>query len=240
VDLARMAGLAPAGVICEIMNPDGTMARMKDLEKFSEEHGIRIISVVDLIKYRLKNERFIKRLEILPFECEYGRFMLYLYESQLDGTRHLAFVKGDIESSEPVLLRVQVETVLSDVFRSSQTHFGGEVKTCLKMIEKEGRGVLVYLRLRNPEQNLLREVLEHKGEIQRRTDYSSFKDVGIGGQIVSDLCLHDVKVLTNHPKKMPGLEGFDINVVEQLAIASNGQQKGSGKGAVVGTVSQEV
>lgn len=220
VDLARMAELTPAGVICEIMNPDGTMARMTDLSKFSEEHGIRIISVIDLIKYRLKTERFIKRLEILPFECEFGIFMLYLYESQLDGTRHLAFVKGDIKNGDPVLLRVQVESVLSDVFGSTQSDSGREVQKCLRMIEREGRGVLVYLRLKNPEQSLLREVLEHKGEVQRRTDYASFKDVGIGGQIVSDLALHDVRVLTNHPKKMAGLEGFDINVVEQLAIDS--------------------
>jgi 3,4-dihydroxy 2-butanone 4-phosphate synthase/GTP cyclohydrolase II len=240
VDLARLAGLSPAGVICEIMNPDGTMARMKDLEKFSKEHGIRIISVVDLIKYRLRTERFIKRLEVLPFECEYGSFMLYLYESQLDGTRHLAFVKGNIETSEPVLLRVQVETVLSDIFRTSKFESGKELKRCLRVIEREGRGVLVYLRLRNPEQHLLREVLEHKGELQKRTDYTSFKDVGIGGQIVSDLSLHDVRILTNHPKKMPGLEGFDINVVEQLAIDPNGEGNDSAEDAVVGAVSQKV
>jgi len=218
VDLARMAGLAPAGVICEIMNPDGTMARMHDLEKFSAEHGIRIISVVDLIKYRLKTERFVKRLETLPFECEFGSFVLYLYESQLDQTRHLAFVKGDVRSEYPVLLRVQVESVLADVFGNTQSESGREVQNCLRMIDREGRGALVYLRLRNPEQHLLREVLELKGELKRRTEYTSSKDVGIGGQIVSDLGLRDVRVLTNHPKKMAGLEGFDINVVEQLAI----------------------
>jgi 3,4-dihydroxy 2-butanone 4-phosphate synthase/GTP cyclohydrolase II len=235
-----MAGLAPAGVICEIMNADGTMARMKDLVKFSEEHEIRIISVVDLIKYRLRTERFIKRLEILPFECEFGSFALYLYESQLDGTRHLAFVKGDIRSGEPVLLRVQVESVLSDVFGSSKSDSGSKVQRSLKMIEKEGRGVLVYLRLRNPEQSLLREVLEHKGEVQRRTEYTSFKDVGIGGQIVSDLSLHDVRVLTNHPKKMAGLEGFDINVVEQFGIDPGGGEENAPEDEVVRTVSQEV
>ena len=240
VDLARMAGLAPAGVICEIMNADGTMARMKDLVKFSEEHEIRIISVVDLIKYRLRTERFIKRLEILPFECEFGSFELYLYESQLDGTRHLAFVKGDIRSDEPLLLRVQVESVLSDVFGSSKSDSRSKVQRSLKMIEKEGRGVLVYLRLRNPEQSLLREVLEHKGEVHRRTEYTSFKDVGIGGQIVSDLSLHDVRVLTNHPKKMPGLEGFDINVVEQLAIDPGESEEDTPEDEVVRTVSQGV
>lgn len=233
VDLARMAGLAPAGVICEIMNPDGTMARMADLVKFSEEHEIRIISVVDLIKYRLKTERFIKRLEVVPFECELGEFDLFLYESQLDETRHLAFVKGDIDAGDPVLLRVQVESVLSDVFMGNKFGPVREVQNCLRMIEREGRGVLVYLRLRNPEQSLLREVLEHKGEVRRQTEYSSFKDVGIGGQIVSDLGLHDVRVLTNHPKKWSGLEGFDINVVEQMAIESNGVQESTAKGEVV-------
>ena len=218
VDLARLAGLAPAGVICEIMNPDGTMARMKDLVKFSEEHDICILSVVDLIKYRLGTERFIKRLEVVPFECAYGSFQMYLYESHLDGSRHLALVKGDISNAEPVLLRVQVETVLSDIFHGTHSNGGSELHDSLRMIEKEGKGVLVYLRLKNPEMRLLREVQELKGEVMRRTEYTSFKDVGIGGQIVSDLGLHDVRVLTNHPKKMPGLEGFDINVVEQLAI----------------------
>ena len=218
VDLARMAGQSPAGVICEIMNPDGTMARMNDLIQFSEQHGIRILSVVDLIKYRLRTERFITRLEVLPFDCEFGSFQLYLYESQLDGSRHLAFVKGDIGNGEPMLLRVQVESVLSDVFGSNKFNSGREVQKCLRIIEQEGRGVLVYLRLKDPGHGLLKDVREHKGQVHRRTEYSSFKDVGIGGQIVSDLALRNVRVLTNHPKKMAGLEGFDINVIEQLGI----------------------
>jgi 3,4-dihydroxy 2-butanone 4-phosphate synthase/GTP cyclohydrolase II len=218
VDMARLAGQQPAGVICEIMNPDGTMARMKDLVQFSEEHKIRILSVVDLIKYRLRTERFIRRLEVLPFDCEFGSFDLYLYESQLDGSRHLAFVKGDVGNSDPVLLRVQVESVLSDVFGSNRFNSGREVQKCLQIIEREGRGVLVYLRLKDPGHGLLKDVQEHKGQVHRQTEYASFKDVGIGGQIVSDLALHNVRVLTNHPKKMAGLEGFDINVVEQLGI----------------------
>jgi 3,4-dihydroxy 2-butanone 4-phosphate synthase/GTP cyclohydrolase II len=237
VDLSRLAGLSPAGVICEIMNADGTMARMKDLVKFSERHGIRILSVVDLIKYRLRMERFIKRLEDMPFDCEFGSFHLYLYESQLDETRHLALVKGDISGDEPVLLRVHVESVLADVFGSLKFEEGSEVRSCLRMIEKEGRGVLVYLRLQDAQQRLLQEVRVHKGESFPASEQTSFKDVGIGSQIVSDLSLHNVRVLTNHPKKMAGLEGFGINVVEQLAIRAPGEESGSTLSEVASSVS---
>jgi 3,4-dihydroxy 2-butanone 4-phosphate synthase/GTP cyclohydrolase II len=220
VDLARMAGLTPAGVICEIMNPDGTMARMKDLRRFAGEHNLNIVTVVDLIKYRLRTERFIDRLEILPFESEFGTFELYLYESQLDGTHHLAFVKGDITTDDPVLLRVHQESILSDVFSSLKPGQMNELRESLRMIEKEGRGVLVYLRLGDLDKRLVHEVRLHAETVCKDAERVHFKGFGIGAQIIADLGLHNVRLLTNHPKKIAGLEGFDINIVEQLPILS--------------------
>lgn len=224
VDLARLAGLAPAGVICEIMNPDGTMARMKDLVKFAEQHGMGIVSVVDLIKYRLRTERFVRRLKSVPFDSEFGGFQLHLYESQLDKGHHLALVKGDISGEEPVLLRVHTESTLGDVFASTMFDPGNELKESLKLIQREGRGVLVYLRLNDREDHLLNEVLEHSGEMVRKVERGSFKDYGIGAQILADLGLHQVRLLTNHPKKLVGLEGFEINIVEQIPVETPADQ----------------
>jgi len=219
VDLARMAGLAPAGVICEIMNEDGTMARLNDLQKFAAEHDMRIVSVVDLIKYRLNTERFIRRLEILPFESEYGTYDLYVYESQLDRSKHLAFVKGDLDPDTPVIVRVHTESILWDVFRSTRQDRGMELRNSLKIIEQEGRGVLIYLRLNEKEKRLIREVEAHKNLNRHEPDHANFKDFGIGAQIIADLGIHDIRLLTNHPKRLYGLEGFGINIVEQIPIS---------------------
>jgi len=218
VDLSRLAGLAPAGVICEIMNPDGSMARMKDLKRFAKRHGLLIISVVDLIKYRLRTERFIRRLDRIPFHCEHGTFNLHLYESQLDGRRHLAFVKGDISGDEPVLVRVQTESLLSDVFGSLQFESCCELKCSLSQIEKQGRGVVVYLRTGDQDSRLLKEVEEHRRGSRDCSESAGFKEIGIGGQILADLGLHRVCLLTNHPRKFVGLEGFEIKITSQIPI----------------------
>ncbi len=219
-DLARLAGFAPAGVICEIMNSDGTMARRKDLEKFAEQHGMVIVSVVDLIKDRLRTERFVRKIQSLPFDSEFGSFQLHLYESRLDKGHHLALVKGDISGEEPVLLRVHTESILGDVFASTMFEPGNELRESLKRIQREGRGVLVYLRLSDREDHLVSEVLEHLGELVRKVERGSFKDYGIGAQILADLGLHQVRLLTNHPKKLVGLEGFEINIVEQIPVVA--------------------
>ena len=219
VDLARIAGLTPAGVICEIMNEDGSMARLPQLKEFARKHNTRIVSVVDLIKFRLKTERFVKRVEKLPFECEFGQFELILFENELDGEHHLAFVKGDVSGDEPVLVRVQTESVLSDVFLSHKHDAGRELRRSLQKIEEEGRGVLVYLRLKGQQKMLLREVQrdkeDHTDALPQR---ESFRDYGIGAQILADLELHKIRLLTNHPKRIVGLEGFDLNIVEQRPI----------------------
>lgn len=220
VDLARLAGLTPAGVICEIMNPDGTMARLPDLQEFSREHGIRIISVVDLIKYRLNTERFVKRIESTPFRSDFGEFQLYLYENELDGGRHLALVKGDIRgSNRPILTRVHAQSVLGDVFRSDKSALGRELEASLRLIEKEGTGVFIYLRLKDQGKRLLQEVRAYKNEpAPDEGQPVAFRDYGVGAQIIADLGLRDIIILTNHPKKLIGTEGFNINVVEQRPI----------------------
>lgn len=223
VDLARIAGLFPAGVICEIMNDDGTMARLPQLEVFSKEHDLRIISVVDLIHFRLKTEKFIKRVKSIPFHSEFGEFELILYENESEGDLHLALVKGTMGGEDPVLVRVQKESVLGDVFLTTRRGAGSELRRSLEMIEEAGRGVLVYLRLKGHERNLLLEVEQHATSEQESRSLDpqypvDFRDYGIGAQILADLGLHKIQLLTNHPKKMVGLEGFELNVVEQIPI----------------------
>lgn len=218
VDLTRIAGMAPAGVICEIMNDDGTMARLSHLRRFAQKHGLRIISVVDLIKFRLRTERFVKPIERVPFSCDFGRFELRVFENILDRCLHLALVKGDIRGDEPVLVRVHTESVLNDLFLSSDSHAGRELRSSLSRLESEGRGVLVYLRLKDKDDLLLREVERHKGEDDDSRPHGSFRDYGIGAQILTGLGLTKIRLLTNHPKKIVGLEGFNLDIVEQLPI----------------------
>ncbi|MEE8348369.1 MAG: 3,4-dihydroxy-2-butanone-4-phosphate synthase [Acidobacteriota bacterium] len=223
VDLARISGLIPAGVICEIMNEDGTMARLPELEKFGKEHDMKIISVVDLINFRLKTEKFIKRVKSVPFHSELGEFELILFESESESDLHLVLLKGDVSGEEPVLVRVQKESVLGDVFLTTRSGAGSELRRSLEMIDAAGRGVLVYLRLKGDERNLLQEVEQHAISVEKSIPLdpqhpTDFRDYGIGAQILADLGLHRIRLLTNHPKKMVGLEGFELNVVEQIPI----------------------
>lgn len=220
VDLARIAGLYPAGVICEVMNDDGTMARLPELIQFAGKHGLRVISIADLIKFRLKTEKFVKRLEEVPFECECGKFAMILFENELDGDLHLALVTGNIRGEEPVLVRVQTEAVLGDVFFGLQHDEGRELRRSLEMIQEAGRGVLVYLRFDGKRKKLVQEVRRCKaGESQEEPHHpENFRDYGIGAQILADLGLHRIRLLTNHPKKIVGLEGFGLTVVSQLPI----------------------
>ena len=223
VDLARISGLSPAGVICEIMNEDGTMSRLPELEKFGKEHDMKIISVVDLINFRLKTEKFIKRIKSVPFHSELGEFELILFESESEGDLHLVLLKGDVSGEEPVLVRVQKESVLGDVFLTTRSGAGSELRQSLEMIDAAGRGVLVYLRLKGHERNLLQEVEQHATSVEKSIPLdpqhpTDFRDYGIGAQILADLGLHKIRLLTNHPKKMVGLEGFELNVVEQIPI----------------------
>ena len=220
VDLAHISGLYPAGVICEVMNDDGTMARLPELLEFSKRHGVKIVSIADLIKFRLKTEKFVKRIDQLPFECEFGGFELMIFENQLDGDLHVALLKGDIGGDDPVLVRVQNGSVLGDIFLSLKSDEGRELRRSLEMIQEEGRGVLVYLRFDGKRKKLLQEVSRYKEKDAYR-DFrptENFRDYGIGAQILADLGLHKIRLLTNHPKKIVSVEGFALTVIEQIPI----------------------
>ncbi len=220
VDLARIAGLHPSGVICEIMNEDGTMARLPQLRRFADEHSLKIISVVDLIRFRLQTERFVKRLRSQPFSSDYGDFQLIVYENELDGDQHLVLAKGDLRGDDPVLVRVHVETLLGDVFRSRQDPAGQELAGALRQIDAAGRGVLVYLRLKSKNEILISELERHAGRSPETPVSAStaFRRHGIGAQILADLGLHNIRLLTNNPKKIVGAEGFGLTIVEQIPI----------------------
>ncbi|HXK59266.1 MAG TPA: 3,4-dihydroxy-2-butanone-4-phosphate synthase [Acidobacteriota bacterium] len=222
VDLARIAGLRPAGVICEIMNEDGTMARLPELRVFARKHGLKIISVVDLIKFRLATEKLVSRVESLPFESEFGDFDLQVYEDQIHRNHHLVFVKGRIDGADPVLVRVQAESVLADVFHGCHSKAGRELRSSLECIERTGRGILVYLTLDsvNWKKALQQELRMCRRDPEFVAGQESFRSYGIGAQILADLGLRDIRLLTNHPKKMVGLEGFGLNVVEYVPIGS--------------------
>ncbi len=221
VDLARLAGLQPAGVICEIMNPDGTMARMDDLKRFAAQHGLKIITVADLIRYRLQNERFVHLAGQHQVETEFGGFQLLIYRNALDGRRHVALVKGTLRGEDPVLLRVHTQAPLADALGVCGVAGAGELRTALKRIAEEGRGVIVYLLAADPQiplQQELEDLQERNGG--RHRDVPNFKEYGVGAQILVDLGLHRVRLFTNHPKKLSALEGFGIEIVEQIPLES--------------------
>jgi len=221
VDLARIAGLRPAGVICEIMNDDGTMARLPELRKFAAKHALKIISVVDLIKFRLGTEKLVTRTQTVPFKSEYGDFQLSVYEDQVHRNQHLAFVRGSVDDGQPVLVRVQVEAVLSDVFQGCHSQVGRELQRSLELIRQAERGVLVYLthNALDWKKALQHELRQCSREREQTPEQESFRDYGIGAQILADLGLRDIRLMTNHPKRMVGLEGFGLNVVEYVPIS---------------------
>lgn len=219
IDLARLAGLTPAGVICEILNPDGTMARMKELKEFARAHGLKILTVVELIKHRMKNERFVRKVQTLPFESEFGSFDLHVFENLLDRRHHLAFTKGDLDNGEPVLLRVQASDPLEDLFRMSREgEAGSYLSRSLQKIEEEGRGALVYLRLARSEKAFLeglKPVARGERPVPEKTD---IKDFGLGAQVVSELGISRVRLLTDHPRVYVGLSGYGIEIVTNVPI----------------------
>jgi len=220
VDLSRISGLKPAGVICEIMNADGTMARLPDLLKFREKHCIRIVSVIDLIRFRLLTERYVKRVDQLPFVSEFGSFELNIFENELNGDNHLAFVKGDVSGGEAVHVRVHVESVLGDVFCSDVAPSRKELELTLRYMEKLGKGVLVYLRLQGKCEQLSKEIDQHRTRVRSEglALGEAFRDYGVGAQILTALGLREISLLTNHPKKIVGLEGFGLRIIEQVPI----------------------
>ena len=228
VDLARLAGMIPAGVICEIMNDDGSMARVPDLVKFCAQHGLKMLTVAELIRYRMKHERYVHRVGEALLPTAHGEFRMIAYESQLDGESHVALVKGDVEhaGSEPVLVRMHSHCLVGDVFGATWCDCHAIIERSLEMIAEEGRGALIYLHQtgkgfslekvgEKPTLAFHRDVREPAHpEHQRKTQ----REVGIGAQILSDLKIHRVRLLTNHPRKIAALEGFTIEIVEQVPV----------------------
>jgi 3,4-dihydroxy 2-butanone 4-phosphate synthase / GTP cyclohydrolase II len=232
VDLARLAGLTPAGVICEIMNDDGSMARVPELERFCTRHNLLMISVAELIRYRMKHEKFVRRLAEGCVETEAGTFRAIAYTSDLNPEYHIALVHGDLAGKEAVLVRMHSRCILGDVFHSTACECGRLVHQSLRMIVEEGCGVLVYLHESGPGFRLHRESAPAAASELRLTlrnrEFSHYQGAdgqrqlqhehGIGAQILSDLGLHTIRLLTNHPRKIVALEGFGIEIVDQIPI----------------------
>jgi len=237
VDLARLAGLKPAGVICEILRKDGEMARRPDLEIFCQTHGLKMCSIADLISYRLKREQFVKRIETVTLPTDWGIFTLHAYQSVIDPQPHLALCKGGIGDlgpdgkviphPEPVLIRVHSECLTGDVFGSGKCDCGPQLHTALSLIEREGKGVLLYLRQEGRGIGLANKLhayaLQERGldtvEANVRLGLPvDNRDYGIGSQILRDLGLSKLRILTNNPKKIYGIDGYGLSVVEELPI----------------------
>ena len=226
VDLARMAGLIPAGVICEIMKDDGTMARVPDLIEFCSQHGMKMLTVAELIRYRLQNERYIVRVAESEMPTPYGDFRMIAYESEVNGGEsHIALVRGDVKGDEPVLVRVHSHCLAGDVFGATLCDCHSIMQRSLKAIADAGRGALIYLHNTSRGFDIDRTVTPHRIILHREArsrevheHQRTLRQVGLGGQILADLGIHKVRLLSNTPTHVPALQGFDVEIVEQVPI----------------------
>ncbi|HUR99344.1 MAG TPA: 3,4-dihydroxy-2-butanone-4-phosphate synthase [Pyrinomonadaceae bacterium] len=231
VDIARIAGLAPAAVICEIMNDDGTMARLPELELFAAKHGLKIISVADLVRYRIEKETMVRRVIETDLPTDYGVFRAIMFENEMNGETHIALVMGDVDASsgttEPVLVRVQTENVTFAMFGSTLGEASRAMQASLQKISEANRGVLLYLRQRENNLDLVNQLrtyalMQEKNidfqAAKRETGYGKLHDYGIGAQILKDLGVKQIRLLTNHPPRVSAIEAFDLEIADTVSL----------------------
>lgn len=227
VDLSRLAGLYPAGVICEVMNEDGTMARVPQLMQVARQHDIKIVTVADIIAYRLKNETFVKSVAEAAFPTEFGDFKIMVFENLLDHENHIALVKGDVDTEEPVMVRVHSQSTMTDVFHSLRTGGRNKLLVALKTLHDAERGVLVYLRQEEKGTTIVEEIRAYADQddsnnsvqvdVQQNSS-DNLRIYGIGAQILRALGVRNIKLITNRPKKIVGLHGYGITITDYISF----------------------
>ncbi len=238
VDLARLAGLKPYGVICEIMNDDGTMARMPDLEGFAKKHNLKIVTIADLIRYRLRNECLVRKVAVTTLPTVYGgTFKALAYQSEVDHQQHLALIKGAFKPEDEVLVRVHSECLTGDVFGSKRCDCGQQLHTAMRMVAREGKGIIVYMHQEGRGIGLVNKMkayaLQDRGKDTVEANVAlgfaaDLRDYGVGAQILRDLGVRKIRLITNNPKKIVGLEGYGLEVVGRVPIECRPNRKNIG------------